>query len=286
MAACRLKISPLLPLILDLADHPADKYLVIKALQQYGDQLFKDIQLLPEDTLRHHAADFIKIAAVVKGENCKKFLLTGIHELSHQTSKTIHALWMQDYAPSQVSETATLNMLLHKYLKMGIAKIADHHHIPEYNNEKEIVKNSLFSEVKADLMVSLKICSMLFKKKAISRVLELMEIEQQQKLYNAMEMIELELPKTISKDLILLFDFILDPSGNRAAVDNKGAKTLFNKIYFSDSFSYNPWTKAILLYCSWKNNKTDDLENIVEKKDLGEHYIITETKDFVLKAIN
>jgi ATP:ADP antiporter, AAA family len=175
---------------------------------------------------------------------------------------------------------------LNKYLKMGIGKIADHHTIPEYNKENEIVKNSLLSEIKEDLTVSLKICSMLFRKKPINRILELMEIEQQQKLYNAMEMIELELPKNISKDLIMLFDFMLDPSGNKAAAGKNDSAALFNKIYFSDSFSYNPWTKAILLYCSWKNNKTADLRNIVQKIDQGEHYIITETRDFVLNAIN
>jgi hypothetical protein len=286
MAACKLKISSLLPLILDLADHPVDKYLVIKALHQYGDQLFKDIRLLPDETLRHHTADLIKIAAVVKGANCKQFLLSGIQKLSSHTSKTIHALWIQDYTPQAMKETATLNMLLNSYLKIGIVKISDHRNIMEYHNDQEIVKNSLFNEIKADLVISLKICSMLFQKKAISRVLELMETEQQQKLYNAMEMIELELPKFISKDLIMLFDFILDPSANKIVAGNKNAKTLFNKIYFSDSFSYNPWTKAILLYCSWKNNKTDHLHDLIEKKDTSEHYIITETRDFVLKAIN
>jgi len=286
MAAGKLKIAPLLPMILNLSDNPVDKHLVIKALQQYGDQLFKDIQSLPEDYIHRHTNDFIKIAAKTKGEHCKQFLLTSMQELNDQTSKIIHALWILNNKPALPKETEILNTLLHKYLAMGIAKISDYHNIPDYHKEKEIVKNSLLSEVKEDLMLSLKICSMLYRNKPINRILELMEIEQQQKLYNAMEMIELELPKKISKDFILLFDFILDPGEHKATMAKNETATLFNKIYFSDSFSYNAWTKAIILYCAWKNNKTEDLKHIGQKKEQAEHHIITETRDFVLKAIN
>ena len=286
LAACKLKISSLLPLVLDLSNNPSDKHLVIKALQQYGDKLFLDIRELPKETIQNHIADLVKIAGNVKGEHCRKFLLANMNDLNHQTNKTIHALWIQDYQPEAPKEIETLKNLLNKYLKLGINKIEDHYNIPEYNNEKEIVKNSLMSEIKTDLIISLKICSLLFRKKSINRVLELIEIEKHQQLYNAIEMIELELPKKISKDLILLFDFILDPNGNKAALAKNELKPLFNKIYFSDSFSYNPWTKAIIMYCSWKNKITEDLLHIQQKKEPSEHYIITETRDFIHNTIN
>ena len=286
MAACKLKISTVLPLVLDLSNHTSDKYLVIKGLQQYGDKLFEDIQSLPKNIIHNYTPDFIKIASNIKGEHSKKFLLSSMDELNHQTNKIIHALWIQNYQPDDVKSMATMQTLLDKYLKMGISKITDHHNIPDYSKEKEIVKNSLVSEIKTDLIISVKICSMLFRKKQISRILELIEMEKQHKLFNAMEMIEMELPKKISKDLICLFDFILDPAGDKLAVGKNDTTSLFKKIYFSDSFTYNPWTKAIVMYCSWKNNIAEDLKIIRQKHEPSEPLIITETRNFVLSAIN
>ena len=286
MAACKLKISSVLPLVLDLSNHTSDKYLVIKGLQQYGDKLFEDIRELPKDIIHNYTPDFIKIASNIKGEHSKQFLLTTMNELNHQTNKTIHALWIQNYEPGDTKSMNTMQALLNKYLKMGISKITDHHNIPDYSKEKEIVKKSLVSEIKTDLIISVKICSMLFRKKQISRILELIEMEKQHKLYNAMEMIEMELPKKISKDLICLFDFILDPAGNKFAAGKNDTTSLFKKVYFSDSFTYNPWTKAIIMYCSWKNSINEDLKIIKQKKETTEPLIITETRDFVLSSIN
>jgi ATP:ADP antiporter, AAA family len=286
MAACKLKISTVLPLVLNLSHHTNDKYLVIKALQQYGDKLFEDIQSLPQNIIHSYTPDFIKIASNIKGEHSKKFLLSTMDELNHQTNKTVHALWIQNYEPDDEKSITNMQALLNKYLKTGISKITDHHNTPDYAQQKEIVKKSLVTEIKTDLIVSLKICSMLFKKKQISRILELIEMEKQHQLYNAMEMIEMELPKKISKDLIYLFDFILDPSGNKLTVGKNDTASLFSRIYLSDSFTYNPWTKAIVIYCSWKNSITEDLKIIRQKQGPSEHLIITETRDFVLKAVN
>jgi hypothetical protein len=99
-------------------------------------------------------------------------------------------------------------------------------------------------------------------------------------------MIELELPKKISKDLILLFDFMLDPDDKKSKTDLKENNALFSKIYSSDAFTYNAWTKAIVMYSSWKNNKTEDMAIIAAQQQQQGHYIISETRNFVLGTIN
>jgi len=286
MAACKLKVPSLLPQILGLSDLPENKHLVIKALQQYGDKLFQDILHLPEKTVVHYTPDFIKIAANIKGEHSKLFLLTTMNTLSQETNKTVHALWSQNYGPTDPVTTEKFHALLHKYMSMGIRKITDYHAIPDYNTEKEVVKNSLLNEIRTDLTVSLKICAMLFRKKPINRILELIELEQHHKIYNAIEMIELELPKKISKDLIQLFDFILDPVEKRSALPIAEPDSLFSKIYLSDSFTYNQWTKSIVIYSSWKNNITGDLQVIALQQENSGHQIINETRNFVLSTIN
>jgi hypothetical protein len=144
----------------------------------------------------------------------------------------------------------------------------------------------LLNEIKTDLVVSLKICAMLFRKKPINRILELIDIEHHNKIYNAIEMIELELPKKISKDLILLFDFILDPDDKKSMPELAVSNALFSKIYSSDSFTYNGWTKAIVMYSSWKNNIQEDLAIIAEQNENSGQFITQETRNFVLNTTN
>lgn len=284
VAACKLKITSLLPQVLERANHPAERHLVIKALQQYGDKIFQDIDTLPVELVESHKADLVKISANIKGEFCKKFLVRTIHELNEQTNRTIHSLWVQDYEPDEAM-AVRLNTILDKYLKNGILKIDDYHRVNYEHTENEIVKHSLLNEIKTDLVLSLKICAMLHRKKKINRILELIEIEKHQKIYNAMEMIELELPRKTAKDLVHLFDFVLDPGGHRKNAEVFTAESVFNKIYFSDSFAYNPWTKAIVMYCSWKNKIHDDIKYIATVNG-EEEFIVAETRDYVLSTPN
>lgn len=283
VAACRLKITSLLPQLLERAKLPAEKHLVIKALLQYGDKLFLDIETLPKELVEAHKADLIKISGNIKGDHCKKFLINVVNELSEQTNKTIHSLWVQDYEPDETMK-AKFETILEKYLKKGLHKIDDYHRVHYIDTEKEIVKLSLLNEIKTDLVLSLKICAMLHHKKRINRILELIDIEKNQKLYNAMEMIELELPRKIARDLLTLFDFVLDPVGHHKKATEQNTVNVFNQVYYSDSFSYNSWTKALVMFCSWRNKMQDDVQQIERVPAAKEEFIVAETRNFVLSS--
>ncbi len=282
IAACKLKTSPLLHQILNMSEKAEDRPMVIKALQLYGDGLFDHLKSLPEKTVKDFTPDFIKVAASIKGDHSKKFLLTTMDDLGLLTNKTIHALWSQNYEPSEPAMKEKFHDLLFRYLKMGIGKIADYHAIPDYHNEKEIIKNSMLNEVKNDLVMALKICAMLYQKKPINRILELIDIEQQHKLFNAIEMIEIDFAGRISKDLILLFDFVLDPATKKLPPAKKEEGSLFSKVYLSDGFTYNPWTKSIWMFSSWKNANENDLEIVARHPDNSDVSIIEETRNYIL----
>ncbi len=284
VAACKLKITSLLPQILKVAQHPAEKHLVIKALVHYGDKLYQDVAAFPLKLAETYTADLLKISAGIKGEHCKNFLVKTLDDLNEQVNKTIHSLWVQDYTPADEAMKHKFAYLLDKYLKKGLGKIEDYQKVHYEKGDNEIVKHSLLNETRTDLVLSLKICAMLHHRKRINRILELMEIEKHQKLYNAMEMIEIELPRKTAQGLVTLFDFVLDPEGHkRNAPDNAGGN-IFNKVYQSDSFSYNSFTKALVIYCSWKNDITEDMEFVKTAPVPSEEFIVSETRGFVLDS--
>jgi hypothetical protein len=282
--ACKLKIRRLLPAVMRLLHRPADRYLVLKGLQQYGDDLFSDIQHLEKDLLVAHTDDLIKVAAKTNGPYSTRFLLSIMRRSSGAIEKVLHALWIKAYEPATSEEVQQLRQVLDTYLKNGSNKILDFYSLPDAH-ENTLLQNAVRSEIKMDLINSLKACSLLFGKKEINRVLELLEMGHDEKLYNGMEMLDLVLPKKIASGINHLFDFVLDPSHTKRTVPRRELYVFFNKLFSGDTGTYNPWTKAICVYCSWKNNESDLYTRLRQIPDPTEHQIITETRDYVLNLV-
>lgn len=280
-AACKLRISNLLPQILQLGEGPVNKPLVIKALAQYGDKLFEDIRSLPESAVKAFLPDLIRIAPGIKGDHCRAFLLEQNNRLNEHTHKIIHALWSHNYVPAGSHEKNQLHDLLMAFLKLGCSKIGDYAQTEVYPQLGSMVKSSLLNEIRTDLVAALRICSLLYGKRSVNRILELIQVDKHDKIFNAIEMIELELPKKISKEIISMVEFILDPEESRKA-GFRQEQALLEKVYTGDSFTYNPWTKSALLYAAWKNRHTELATVAARPLPSGEHFIVAETRHFVL----
>ena len=279
---CKLRMNKLIPSVLKMLDQPADRNLVLKGLQLYGDELFRDIR----NVEAKYVSDFVKIAARVNGPHSTQFLLSYLDiDSDDLNNKIIHALWAKEYEFTSSAESEKLGYYLNSYLKLGLDKIRDYHNIPEFK-DKELIKRAIFSEVKNDLSLSLKIAVLLFRKMELNRILELMEIEKHDKLYNAMEMLELLLPKRISKDMNLIFDFILDPDGSATGYTPQEINVFYNKVIFNSPLAFNPWTKAVCVYSSWRNEQTDFLMKLKDFQQPDLHYLVKETKDFVIQTQN
>ncbi len=283
MAACKLRLRSLLPQILELGEQPAFHPLVTKALAQYGDPLFHDMANLPEATQARYLPDLIRIAPGIKGEHCRNFLLTQLSNLNEHTHKIIHALWSHHYLPAAGAERKPFQELLTAFLKLGCGKIADYHHAMGYTQMNEMIKSALLNEIRSDLVAALRICALLYGKKSVTRLLEIIQVDKHEKIFNAIEMVELELPKKISKDLIEMVEFVLDPEEHRISVARSG-QSLALKVYESDNFSYNCWTKAAMLYAGWKNHDQQALAAVSAKPPHARApFILHETRQFILQ---
>jgi ATP:ADP antiporter, AAA family len=284
-AGCKLKINRLLPAFLDLLQTTSDRYLVLKGLQQYGDELFIDLQRVEAKKISVHSPDLIKIAGKINGPNSTKFLLAAMNQNVGSQEKVLHALWAKSYKPETPAEQQRTLQLLDEYLKNGSGKISDYYALP-IGPESSLLRNAIHNEVKSDLISILKLCSIIYRKKEINRVLELFLVESGDKVYNAMEMLELVLPKKTAMDVNHIFDFVLDPQHSKKTVARTQLQSLFKKIFFGQFVTYNPWTKAVWLYSCWKNKETGLSATLGQIPDPTEHYIISETRDYVKKALN
>ena len=284
LVACKLNISGLLPYIIDLLGTPSSRFLVLQGLQQYGDILFYDIKNVPVGQIHSNLSDFVKMAGKINGPNSTNFLLTTLDDPAIRPEKIIHALWFKQYEASTGKFTSKLNEILSNCLKTAKRKLNTYYEVPNCK-EEEMLKNSFYNEVVNDLITSLKICFILHKRNEINRLIELLEIEKRDKIFNAMEMLEMVLPKKIAKDINYLVDFILDPKGAITFFKKPDLTNFFTKIILNDSEIFNPWTKAVCLYSSWQNNQTGFLKKLSKSELETEDLIVTETKNFVLSGL-
>ncbi len=277
LTACKLKMKSLLPPILERLDHVTDRNIVLKGLQLYGDSLFEDYDSF--SSMYH--GDLIKIAARAKGNYSTGFLLAMLTERgSIYKDKLVHALWAKEYMPNSSEEKIFMHHLLASYLKAGSEKMVDYQ-MMSFFKERNLIRSAVFSEIRSDLTLALKTCVMLFNKKELNRVIEILESNRQEKLYNAMEMIELLLNNKISKDLNLLFDFILDPNHKDTAITAPAIKDFFGKVIFESPNQFNSWTKALCIYCAWKNEEHEFINKLNFNMVPEDDNLVSQTREFV-----
>ena len=282
MAACKLKTKNLLPYLLDLLESNK-KYIVLQGLILYGDSLFEDLDVLTEEQVQKNRLNLIRIAEKAKGLQSTRFLL-GCLDDSTYAEKVIHALWVKGYQAQIVETIHRLRQILKRCLENGLEKINLYPSITD-EDSMQLIKKSLFSEIRNDLITALKICSIIYNRNEINRVLELFENHNQHKIFNAMEMMEMVLPKQVSRQINILLDYMIDPIIFKGKPAVMPATEFYDFVVRASGEKFNQWTKSVCLYTSYKSGELGFLQNLPLKNSVPESAIFSETKNYVLKGI-
>jgi ATP:ADP antiporter, AAA family len=171
---------------------------------------------------------------------------------------------------------------LNQFLKAGKQKIMDYVEVPAAIYQDEI-KNAIVGEIRNDVISALKICALLHNKAEFNRILELIHHDENTRLYNAVEMLELVLPKKTARDLNYLFNYLFDPSLARKTGANADISQFYNKIVFEEAAIFRPLTRAYCIYSSWKEKQIPFLKMLKTHAEQEDHIIVSETRQFVLK---
>ncbi len=284
IAACRLKIKQLLPQIVEMLQEPASKYGALNGLLQYGDDLFHHIHHLPKNLQEAFTYDAIKLAGKVKGQHSTHYLLHKLREKTRYTENIIHSLWTKEFIAEDEHDSELLNQVLQEFLQAGKQKINDYVEVPTFRHGEEI-REIIVSEIRNDLISSLKICSLLHNNDEFNRILELIQHGENSRLYNAVEMLDLVLPKKVSRDLNILFNYLFDPSLAKKTGNVSDISQFFNKIVIEEGNIFRPLTRAYCIYTSWKTGEKKFLHQLKKQNFKDEHDIIGETSQYVLKEM-
>ncbi|MCO4292176.1 MFS transporter [Solitalea sp. MAHUQ-68] len=281
VASCKLKVQKTLPEILNMLNRPTEKYIALQGLLQYGDELFEDIN---DEVAADYSSELIRLAGKMKGDNSTNYLLAAIKSFPEHIDKIVYSLWRKEYKPFSAKEISLINILLDNCFQSSRNKLEYYHSIQQFNNHV-LVRNSLHSEIRSDLETCLRICCLLYDRNEVNRILELIEVGDSSKLYNAIEILEMVLPQRITKELNVLFDHVIDPDDTRKAYKTQAIDSMFNKIVFTHANEFNPWTKSVCIYSSWQNKDYGFLKKLSLETYSQGPYVIKETTAYVLNAI-
>ncbi len=284
LSACKLKSAQLLPSVLHLLDHPSEKYLAQKGLAIYGDDLFIDIVSIPKADLNRYLPELVKVAGKVKGLHSNAFLLDQLVLRGVSPDRIIQSLWLKEYESPDRNKKGILLDILKQYMSRATEKI-NYYFSCSDQDEQYLLRRSISAEVRSDLLCILRICSMLFERREVNRLIELIDAEKKTKLFNAMEMMDLMIPKRLSIQLNVLFDFLLDPEHMVRKVEKLDSRQLYEEIVFDNQAGFSAWTRAVCIFDSWKHSETSIISRLHGAKFADNSYILEETRKHVLKNV-
>jgi ATP:ADP antiporter, AAA family len=228
--------------------------------------------------------DLVKIAGKVKGLHSTAFLLDQLVLRGVSPDRIIQSLWLKEYESPDKHKKGILLDILKQYMTRATEKINYYFSCSDHEDQV-LLKRSISSEVRSDLLCILRICSMLFDRKEVNRLIELIDVEKKTKLFNAMEMMDLMIPKKLSIQLNLLFDFLLDTEHMIKRVEKLDPRQLYEEIVFDNHAGFSAWTRAVCIFDSWKHSEKSIISRLPAATFADNSYILEETRKHVLKNV-
>ncbi len=221
------------------------------------------------------------MAARITGPNSTEYLLQHLHKIPYYDEYTVNALWEKKYQ-SDKKHQHLFDIKLRHYLEKIRTKITLYDAMSGLT-EAMILRNSILQEIRTDIKTCLKLCSILYNQEQINRFLELISLAENTKIHNAIEMLEMVIPKKYFAELDIAFELLIDDSNRiKHRQHLKTLPVVLKEILEASDYYFNIWTNAICLYIAGKNGLTD-LIALVQNKPLYEAQpILKETKDFAL----
>ena len=258
-----------------------------RAILHYGDEMFgednwQNIQL-PDELLEI----VIKTSGSIKGELSTNFLVSLFQKKKDYADEIIEALWLKKSKPS-----SEMNELIANWAneKTGQSKYkADCYYEVINNRSLLLLQQALMMEITKDAKLLLKAFSLLYDREKIDRVIELLVTENASKISNAIEILELIIPKRYFTQLNLLVELIDDVQHHKQLITKTNslqANTIIEEAIKDNKANFSEWTRSIALYMVPKMKKDEVSLKLLNLKESKDSHLFIETKNYVLSMLN
>ncbi|MHA6249579.1 NTP/NDP exchange transporter [Pontibacter sp. CAU 1760] len=220
-----------------------------KALLHFGDMLFHTPYVQAGAFTPALLPILVKVAGKTRGAGATAFLERLLVEAYPNQEAVIEARWHQ-HTPVGAEAQLALQKYLKLKLKQSQRKASYYLHLLTYDSLKPL-QDALCSEIRQDIQHIFKAMALVMKRKEIERVMELYNQADSAKVYNAIEMLELIVPKHYFQPLNMLLELEQDIYNNQVVRQHHvvpPAETTIGAILQDTQTGFSTWTKAVACY--------------------------------------
>jgi len=283
LAAGKVKNTKLLPRLQALFSHHHFEKYVILALESYGELGVSTIQalLVHPDSHRQQHTKLIALCGRINQPAATNLLLSLIDTMPQHRQDVWHALHLANFKCSHTDKKFTV--LVNEHLQSATCVQSQLSSL-YFTDHTSILINALQLELFNIRQSLLQLLSFMYNRERLTKAKIAFQTGRKEAIANAMEIIEIELPKEISIPFVKLFEHAgeqtIYSSKNNVSEHTHLATTVLD-ILSNQSFYYHRWTKAAAIYCS-KTLQDSTILAMINEETGNNDILISETAKGVL----
>ncbi|MGI8636507.1 MAG: hypothetical protein ACR2KZ_14010, partial [Segetibacter sp.] len=144
-------------------------------------------------------------------------------------------------------------------------------------------------EIRRDAQGLLKAFSLLYDSEKVDRVIELIKIGNTARISNAIEILEIIIPKRFFTPLDSLVELIDDVQHKKELLSKTHglhANTIIEEVIKDNKANFSEWTRSIACFMIPKLKKNEISLQMLNTKGENDSYLFNETKNYVLSILN
>ncbi|MDQ6813030.1 MAG: MFS transporter [Bacteroidota bacterium] len=285
-AAGKVKNFELLQNVIDVAVASKAYPSLKRAFFNYGDDLFSDDnwqnRIVSGDLLEL----VIKTCGNIKGDLSTNFLVELLRKKAEYSDDIIEALWLKK---SKLSTDAVslIEEWVNDKTEQSKYKVACYNEVLT-NRNFLLLQQAILMEIRKDGQLLLRGFSLLYDREKVDRVIELLAVGSIDKISNAIEILEIIIPKKYFSQLNVLVELIDDVQHHKELITKTHrlhANVIIEEVIKDNKANFSEWTRSIACYMIPKMKKNEVSLKMLSGKE-PENYLFNETRNYVLSMLN
>jgi hypothetical protein len=229
----------------------------------------------------------IKTTGNIKGENSTNYLLELLEKKKGFADEIIDALWLKKSKLSTEGLGLIEQWAIEK-TEQSKYKVDCYHEVMN-NKNLTLLQRAVLMEIRRDAQCLLKAFSLLYDSEKVNRVIELINIGNTARMSNAIEILELIIPKRFFTQLNCLVELIDDVQHKKELLTKTHglhANRIIEEVIKNNKANFSDWTRSIACYMIPKLKKNEVSLQMLNAKGAKDSYLFNETKNYVLSILN
>ncbi|MCU0396013.1 MAG: hypothetical protein MUF29_08885 [Chitinophagaceae bacterium] len=279
----RLGNTHFLPQMLQALLNPALASAAREGLTALGDPAIEAFASAESGTGEEAMSQYIEVAQHIRSVQARNYLISLLQPKAPWHEKVIHALWKQGLAPTG-EQQALLDAEARRLLQQASDKMELLKRQTPTGNAQPSLLHAIRNEVESNTLSALKLMALTQGHDYVERIADLLRIRQYHKLHNAIELMDLTLPKVYFQQLQALLEFVARPLHRSAAATrlplDRNDEACITYIVENPNV-FGAWTRSLAWYLAGRMGHRPLLQRIAAQPASPRTRIESETLQFV-----